>query len=123
MALAANFLASPITLSENLAPTTITRSALFTAKFETFVPCIPIIPVYLSFVPSNAPLPIRVSHTGASILSASFFNSGEASAAITPPPAMINGLSLLSISFTACSKSSALIVLVILSIDSGAFAS
>ena len=34
-------------------------------KLDVLVPCIPTIPVYCSWVPSNAPLPIRVSATGA----------------------------------------------------------
>ena len=37
------------------------------------------------------PFPIRVLETGAPIFSANFTNSSEASAAIIPPPAYING--------------------------------
>lgn len=66
LALEANLLVSPVTRSENLAPRTIKRSHSITPKLEVLVPCIPSIPVYLSLVPSNAPLPISVSHTGAS---------------------------------------------------------
>ena len=118
-AFGANLDAFPITRSENLAPTTITRSALDTPRLDTFVPCIPIMPVYLSLLPSNAPLPISVSHTGASTLSANSASSADASEMIHPPPAMINGLlETLIISRTLFTSSSRM-VSVFLSMTSG----
>ena len=66
LALLANFFALPVTLSLNLAPRTNSKSHSVTPKFDVFVPCIPIMPVYLLLVPSITPLPISVSHTGAS---------------------------------------------------------
>ena len=86
LALDANFLALPITRSENLAPNAISKSHSLTPKLEVLVPCMPIIPVYAGFLPSKAPLPIRVSHTGASIFSANSFTSRYAPEAIAPPP-------------------------------------
>ena len=115
----ANFEAFPITLSENLAPTTTRRSALFTPKFEALVPCIPIIPVYRSLVPSNAPLPMRVSHTGASIFSTNSASSLEAPESVAPPPTRTYGLFEELMMFTAFSTSALLIVDVIRAIGSG----
>lgn len=91
LALEANLLVSPVTRSENLAPRTIKRSHSITPKLEVLVPCIPSIPVYLSLVPSNAPLPISVSHTGASTFSTNSAISAEAPEIIEPPPTNTNG--------------------------------
>ena len=81
----------PSTRSENLVPRAIRRSLFITPRLEVLVPCIPSIPVYLSLVLSNAPLPISESHTGASISDANSKSSFSALDATHPPPTNIIG--------------------------------
>ena len=86
LAFDANFEGLPITRSENLAPNAIKRSHSDTPRFDVFVPCIPIIPVYKSSLPLNPPLPIKESQTGESIFLANSFTSSYAPDKIAPPP-------------------------------------
>ena len=116
----ANFLGLPNTLSENLEPIAINKSQSLTPKLDVLVPCIPSIPVYLSCLPSYAPLPIRVSHTGASTSSTNSFSSASASLITAPPPTKIYGFLDAVIISTALSIASSVIPAVILS---GALAS
>ena len=118
-ALLAKALALPITRSLNLAPRTNNKSHIVTPKFDVFVPCIPIIPVYLSLLPSIAPLPISESQTGASTNSASSLTSLAASEITAPPPTKINGFFDDLIISTTISMSSFLIVSEILSTLTG----
>ena len=115
----ANSFALPITLSLNLAPNTISKSDCVTPKFDAFVPCIPIIPVYLLFVPSKAPLPISESHTGASTNSANSLTSLSASEITAPPPTKINGFSDALIISATVLRSSSVILSEYLLISSG----
>ncbi len=103
-------LALPVTLSENLAPIVINKSHSVIPRLDVLVPCIPTIPVYLESLPSNAPLPIRVSATGLSTLSTNSLSSVAASDITAPPPTKINGFLDLLIILTASSKSSSLIL-------------
>ena len=110
----------PVTRSLNLAPSTIRRSQPETPRLEVLVPCIPSIPVYRGSSPENPPLPIRLSHTGASILWASSVTSLDASEIIVPPPVKINGLFASLIICTAVAMSSSLMVSVFGVISAGA---
>ena len=105
----ANFFALPITLSENLAPITISRSHSVIPRLLVLVPCIPTIPVYFGSEPSNAPLPISVSATGASVFDTNVLSSSLAFESITPPPTSIYGFFAPLISDTAFKISSSLI--------------
>ena len=105
----ANFLALPVTLSLNLTPIAISKSHSVTPKLDVFVPCIPNIPVYKGLVPSNAPLPISESHTGAFTFSTNSFNSSDAPDITAPPPTKIYGFLDFSINLTAFSISSSVI--------------
>ena len=79
----------------------------------------PSIPVYLSLDPSNAPLPISESHTGASTFSTNFLSSSDASDITAPPPTNTYGFLAFLISVTALSISSSLMLAVILSTGFG----
>lgn len=65
------------------------------------------------------PFPIRVLETGAPIFSANFTNSSEASAAIIPPPAYINGRLESFIKSRTLFKASSFIYLIFFSIGIG----
>ena len=123
LAFFANLLAFPTTRSLNLAPITTNRSHSVMPKLDVLVPCMPTIPVYNSWVPSNAPLPIRVSATGAWSLFANVRTSSAASERIAPPPTMINGFWDFLIIKSARSKSSSVIVSTWRAMVTGSFAS
>ena len=118
-ALGANLLVSPVTRSENLAPTTTRRSHSITAKLEVLVPCMPSIPVYLGSVPLKAPFPINESATGASILDANSASSSWAPEIMAPPPTKIKGFSASFIIDTASLTASLVICAVSLDISAG----
>ncbi len=102
----ANRVRSDVTLSEKRAPTAINRSQPDTHSADTFVPCMPTIPVYWPSSCGYAPMPINVAVTGAPVFFASSASSASASAAMMPPPAMISGRLALLIASTAFLMSS-----------------
>ena len=71
----ANFLASLITRSLNLAPIAMIKSLSFTDILDAFVPCIPTIPVQSLCSAGNAVFPIKLTVTGMFAFSARAFNS------------------------------------------------
>ena len=76
----------PVTRSSKREPTATIMSALFSAQFDHFGPCMPGQPACSSCDSGNAPFAIRVVTIGSRPVSASVRSSSVASALSTPPP-------------------------------------
>ena len=97
----ANSESLPVTLSSNLTPTAMIRSASVKARFAYFVPCMPAIPRQRLLVSGKVPLPVSDVITGIFESSANSVSTLLPFEDVTPPPAKITGLLLSSILFTA----------------------
>ena len=76
----------PVTRSSKREPHATSRSALLSAQFDHFGPCMPGQPKKSSCVSENALLPISVVMTGSLAASASSRSSAVASPFSVPPP-------------------------------------
>ena len=102
----ANVAGRSATRSEKRVPTAISRSQPSTARFDAWLPCMPIMPVESGSSPGMEPPPIRVMATGASSFLAKARNSSCALLLVTPPPQMSMGFFDWAIISTRMSTSS-----------------
>ena len=77
----------PITRSSNRAPIAISTSQFCIAMFDSYVPCMPSMPVNCGSVPGKPPKPISVFVHGKPSRRTRRVSCGAASFSTTPPPA------------------------------------
>ncbi len=89
----ANASSRPVTRSSKRAPTVTRTSALLSAQFAYFEPCIPGMRRARGCESGNAPLAMSVVTTGMDAASARARSSSSAPALVTPPPTYRTGRS------------------------------